>query len=66
MMADRLSAYGHIKRTQIKGALPPVEQEELERLEARKRRSAAQEARVDELWSKAFRDHVPPKRLTYD
>ena len=55
------SAYEVIKRTQIKGALPPGEQQELEDLEARKRRSAAQEARVDELWSKAFRDHVPPQ-----
>jgi hypothetical protein len=61
-----LSAYGHIKRAEIKGALLPAEQEELERLEARKRRSVAAEARLKALWAKAFRDHVPPQRLTYE
>jgi hypothetical protein len=57
----RLSPYGVVKRAEVLGALSPGEQEEVERLEARPRRSLAQEARLDELWRKAFGLGVPPQ-----
>jgi len=62
----RIGAYGMVKEAQIRSALPPEEQQELEDLEALRRRSAAQETRLEELWAKAFRDHVPPQAVTYD
>jgi hypothetical protein len=55
------SAYGHVKAAQIKGALPPAEQEEIEHLESLKDHTAEQEARLEELWTEAFRRHVPPQ-----
>lgn len=55
------SAYGEIKRAQIISALSPEEQQELEDLEAIRRRTVAQEARIHELWQKAMRDHVAPQ-----
>jgi hypothetical protein len=56
----RLSAYGVIKRSSVLAALPPDEQEEVERLEARAHRSAPAEARLASLWDKAHDRHVPP------
>jgi hypothetical protein len=56
-----ISAYGVIKRAQIIGSLSPAEQKELERLEARRRLSAASQARLDALWAKAFALHLPPQ-----
>jgi hypothetical protein len=53
----RLSAYGMIKRTSVMNTLPVEEIEELERLERRKRISPASEARLAELWDKAFDLH---------
>jgi hypothetical protein len=57
----RISAYGMIKRASVIASLPPEEQDQLERLEARQRLSAASEARLQELWAKAFDAHVPPQ-----
>jgi hypothetical protein len=52
------SAYGNIKETQLMNCLPVDELEELETLMARRRRSAASEARLSELWDKAFDLHA--------
>lgn len=61
MASDSLSAYGHIKRAELIHALPPEEQEELESLEANWCGTEAAQARLDELWAKAVRDHVAPQ-----
>jgi hypothetical protein len=55
-----MGAYGVLKRAEIRASLPADEQAEVERLEARRRRSPASERRLAELWSKAFSLHVPP------
>jgi hypothetical protein len=51
------SAYGHIKETDVMNCLPVDELDELEILMARRRRSAASEHRLAELWDKAFELH---------
>jgi hypothetical protein len=58
----RLSGYPAIKRTQVIASLPPEQQEELETLMARKRRSAASERRLAELWTRAFAAHEERQR----
>lgn len=55
------NAYARIKEAEIRAALTPEEQEELEHLEALKDRSMDEEFRIEELWAKAFRDHVAPQ-----
>lgn len=57
-----MSAYAHIKKAQIVGTLPPAEQQELEDLEALKSRSQTQEDRLNELYEKGFKAHVPPQK----
>jgi hypothetical protein len=52
------SGYPAIKQTQVVASLRPDQLEALERLEARRRRSAAQEARLGELWDLAFELHA--------
>jgi hypothetical protein len=47
-----------IKRASVLASLPVEEREEVERLEARKRLSAASEARLSELWNRAFDAHA--------
>jgi hypothetical protein len=52
------SAYGHVKEAQILGTLAPEEQEEMERLQRRKRLSLASSARRAALWDRAFDLHA--------
>lgn len=52
--------YAHIKAAEIKAALSPAEQEELEHLESFKKRTVEEEFRIEELWNKAFAQHVAP------
>ena len=60
--APNTGGYPTVKRRQVLSALSPEEQDEVERLEARQKRSAATERRREQLWTKAFRDHRAPDR----
>ncbi len=57
----KLSAYGVIKTAQVVHSLPPEDQEAVERLERRKKVSPSAEARLGELWHRAFDLHRPPQ-----
>ncbi|HTH13420.1 MAG TPA: hypothetical protein VMB23_03420 [Spirochaetia bacterium] len=56
------SAYGHIKAAQVIGSLPPEEQQELEDLEALRKRTPGQEDRLNYLWARAFDLHEKRQR----
>jgi hypothetical protein len=60
------SAYGHIKEAQIIGSLPATEQQELEDLEAKRKRSPEQEVRLEALWSQAFLAHENCQRERHE
>jgi hypothetical protein len=51
------SAYVRLKRAQVIHCLPASEQEELERLERRKRLKSEEQSRLAELWDRAFDLH---------
>jgi hypothetical protein len=53
----KLGGYPAIKQAQILGTLSPGEQEEVERLERRRKLSSASERRLAELWTRAFALH---------
>jgi hypothetical protein len=52
------SPYVVLKRAEIRSALPVEEQELLEHLEGRRRRSEASQGMVDELWTRAVQLHL--------
>ena len=54
----RLTGYPAVKRAQVLGALSLQEIHELERLEARTRRSLASQQRLEELWERAHELHA--------
>jgi hypothetical protein len=60
------SAYGHIKEAQIIGSLPATEQQELEDLEAKRKRTPADEARLEALWTRAFLAHENRQRERHE
>jgi hypothetical protein len=56
-----LSGYPAIKRTEVKAALSPEDQQEIERLESLEYLSLPLQLKLEALWSRAFALHVPPQ-----
>ena len=55
---EQLTGYPALKRAQVLHALTAEEQDELERLERRRRLSVASERHLDQLWDRAHQLHA--------